>query len=114
MQRNLLRQFGNESEELASRFLEEAGFQIVARNYYARKLGEIDIIALREGVLHFIEVKSAHKEFDPIYNLSPSKLKKIINSALYYLKEKRLDLPFCIDALIIRRGDIELIENITI
>ena len=113
MRRNLLRQFGNEAEELATRFLEEAGFRIVERNYYARKLGEIDIIAIKEGVLHFIEVKSATKAFDPVYNLTPSKLRKVINSAQYYLKEKALDLPFCIDALIVRRGEVELIENIT-
>jgi putative endonuclease len=113
MRRNLLRQFGNEAEELATRFLEEAGFRIVERNYYARKLGEIDIIAFKNGVLHFIEVKSASKDFDPVYNLSPKKLRRVVNSAHYYLKEKRLDLPFCIDALIVRRGEVELIENVT-
>jgi putative endonuclease len=113
MKRNLLRQFGNESEELATRFLEEAGFRIVERNYYARKLGEIDIVAMKAGVLHFIEVKSAARDFDPVYNLTPAKLRKVVNSAHYYLKEKGLDLTFCIDALVIRRGEVELIENVT-
>ena len=113
MKRNRLREFGNESEELATRFLEEAGFSIVERNYYARKMGEIDIIAEKGGVLHFIEVKSSGKSFDPVYNLTPSKLQKVINSAHYYLKVKKLDLPFCIDALLVRRGEVELIENIT-
>jgi len=114
MQRNLLKQFGNEGEELASRFLEEAGFVIIERNYYARKLGEIDIIASQDGVLHFIEVKSAHADFDPIYNITPAKMRKIINSTHYYLKEKNLDVVFCIDALIIRQEEVELIENITL
>jgi len=113
VQRNLLKQFGNDAEELATRFLEEAGFVIVERNYYARKLGEIDIIAHKSGVWHFIEVKSSGKEFDPIYNLTPNKLHKIINSTHYYLKEKRLNVSFSIDALIVRRGEVELIENIT-
>jgi len=114
MRRNLLREFGNESEELATRFLEEAGFAIVERNFYARKMGEIDIIAEKDGVLHFIEVKSSGKAFDPVYNLTPKKLQRVINSAYYYLKVKKLDLPFCIDALLIRRGEVELIENITL
>jgi putative endonuclease len=114
MKRNLLRQFGNDAEDLATRFLEEAGFRIVERNYYARKLGEIDIIAEKSGVLHFIEVKSASKDFDPVYNLTPTKLRRVINSAHYYLKEKGLDLSFCIDALIVRRGEVELLENITL
>jgi len=114
MQRNLLKQFGNDAEELATQFLQEAGYVIVERNYYARKLGEIDIIAHKEGIWHFIEVKSAHADFDPVYNLTPSKLRKVINSTQYFLKERGLDVAFSIDALLIRRGEVELIENITL
>ena len=113
MQRNLLKQFGNDAEELGVRFLQEAGFVIVERNYYARKLGEIDIIAHKDGIWHFVEVKSATKAFDPIYNLTAGKLRKIIQSTQYYLKAKGLDVAFCIDALIVRQGEVELIENIT-
>jgi len=113
MQRNLLKQFGNDAETLATQFLEEAGFVIVERNYYARKLGEIDIIASRRGVWHFIEVKSSQKHFDPIYNMTRKKMRKIINSTYYYLKVKQLDVAFSIDALLVRRGEVELIENIT-
>jgi len=113
MQRNLLKQFGNDAEELATRFLEEAGFRIIERNYYARKLGEIDIIAYRNGVWHFIEVKSAGRDFDPVYNLTPAKLRRVIHSAHYYLKVNRLDVAYSIDALLVRRGEVELIENVT-
>jgi len=112
--RSLLKTFGNESESLATRYLENLDYKIVERNYYARKLGEIDIIAQKDGVLHFIEVKSAKADFDPIYNLTPSKLRKVINSAHYYLKAKNLDVVYSIDALIIRQGSVELIENITL
>ena len=114
MKRGGRRSVGTQSEELATRFLEEAGFAIVERNFYARKLGEIDIIARKEGILHFIEVKSAAANFDPIYNLTPTKLQRVIRSAQYYLKSKRLDFPYCIDALLIRQGEVELIENITL
>jgi putative endonuclease len=105
---------GNANETLATKYLEQNHFSILERNYYARKLGEIDIIASKNSVLHFIEVKSAGADFDPIYNITPSKLRKVINSAYYYMKERRLDMAFSIDALIIRKGDIELIENITL
>ncbi len=114
MQRNLLKQFGNDAEELATHFLQEAGFVIVERNYYARKLGEIDIIAHRHGVWHFIEVKSAERDFDPVYNLTPAKLRKVIHSTHYYLKTHGLDVAFSIDALLVRRGEVELIENVTL
>jgi putative endonuclease len=114
MQRNLLKQFGNDAEDLATRFLQEAGYTIVERNYYARKLGEIDIIAYRDSVWHFIEVKSAGRDFDPVYNLTPAKLRKVINATHYYLKAHGLDVAFSIDALLVRRGEVELIENVTI
>ena len=94
--------YGDESESLATRFLEQEGFIILERNYFARKLGEIDIIAKKEDVLHFIEVKSGKADFDPIYNVTPAKLRKVINSSHYYMKSKRLDMAFSIDALIIR------------
>jgi len=113
-ERGLLKQFGNESETLGTRYLEDLGYLIIERNFYARKLGEIDIIAKKDGVLHFIEVKSANADFDPVYNLTPKKLQRVINSAYYYLKSKDLDVEFCIDALIIRQGSVELIENVTL
>lgn len=108
------RKIGDKSETKATRFLEHEGFAIVERNYYASKLGEIDIIAIKGSVLHFIEVKSAQSDFDPIYNITPAKLRKVINSAHYYMKSKKLDISFCIDALLVRSGEVELIENITL
>ncbi|MGC9350909.1 MAG: YraN family protein [Sulfurovum sp.] len=114
MSRELPKKFGEQSETLATRFLEGEGFVIVERNYYARKLGEIDIIASRDDVLHFIEVKSGRSDFEPIYNLTPAKLRKVVNSAHYYLKVKGLDSVFSIDALIIKQDEAELIENITL
>ncbi|MBN2768420.1 MAG: YraN family protein [Campylobacterales bacterium] len=111
---NTTRSIGDFNEDIATRYLEEHGFKIIERNYYAKKLGEIDIIAHQKGVLHFIEVKSGDTSYDPIYNVTPGKIKKVINSAHYFMKERKLNLPFCIDALIIRKGEVELIENITL
>ena len=112
--RELPKLYGDQSEDLATRFLEQEGFIILERNYFARKLGEIDIIAQREGVFHFIEVKSGRANFDPVYNLTPLKLRKVINSAHYYMKIKNLDVVFSIDALIIRYDEVEFIENVTL
>lgn len=105
---------GNKNEELAISFLEAEGFRIVERNYYARKLGEIDIVAMYDGVLHFIEVKSAQADFDPIYNFTPTKQRRVINSAYYYMKEKNLDRVFSIDLMVVRWGEVEFLENVTI
>lgn len=104
---------GNIAEELASKYLDSLGFEIVCRNYYAKKMGELDIIAKKNGVVHFVEVKSGHG-FEPIYNITPSKQQKLIKSAELYLKANNITNAFCIDALIIQDGEIELIENITL
>ncbi len=104
---------GHRNENIAIEFLETEGFTIVAKNYYARKLGEIDIIAMYEGVLHFIEVKSAQTDFDPIYNFSTAKQRKVINSAYYYMKTHHLDVVFSIDLILVRWGEVEFLENVT-
>ena len=108
------REAGDANEQRAVAYIENLGFRIVERNYYAKKLGEIDIIALLDDVWHFIEVKSAKADFDPIYNFTSTKLRRVINSTHYYIKEKNLDIVFCIDIIVIRGLDIELIENVTI
>jgi putative endonuclease len=112
--RELPKIFGDASEDLATAFLEQEGFVIVERNYFARKLGEIDIISQKDGVLHFIEVKAGKAEFDPVYNVTPAKLRKVINSAHYYMKSKQIDTVFSVDALIIRGDEVEFIENVTL
>ncbi len=100
---------GNIGEDKAISFLEERGFKIIDRNYYSR-FGEIDIIATKEDVLHFIEVKSG--DYDPIYQITPLKISKILKTADIYRQKKRIDMDFCLDAVIVSE-EIELIENIT-
>jgi putative endonuclease len=112
--RELPKLFGDKSETLATCFLEQSGFVILERNYFARKLGEIDIVAMREDVLHFIEVKSGKTDFDPVYNITPAKLRKVILSSQYYMKIKKLDMAFSIDALVVRHDKVEFIENVTL
>ena len=104
---------GDIAEKKAITFLKKEGFKIVAQNYFAKKMGEIDIIATKKKVYHFIEVKSG-SGFDPVYNLTASKLQKVIKSSQFYLKEHAIDLPFCIDAIIIKDDKLEFLENITI
>jgi len=111
---NSTREIGDFNEDRAVAYIESLGFSIVERNYYARKLGEIDIVAIQDEVLHFIEVKSAVADFDPVYNFTPTKLRRVINSAHYYLKEKNLDVAFCIDVIVIRGEEIEFLENVTV
>ena len=50
------RQRGSEYEELAAKYLISKGYRILERNYSDRA-GEIDIIASKDGMLIFCEVK---------------------------------------------------------
>ena len=104
---------GNVAEEKGCDYLRQNGFRIIDRNVYNR-FGEIDIIALRDNVLHFIEVKSAVTYEQAVNNITASKLQKLLRTIQTYLQQKRLNLDYCIDALIVTDGEIEWIENITL
>ncbi len=104
---------GNAAEDIACQFLMDSGFAIVERNFYSR-FGEIDIIALQDDVLHFVEVKSGLDYESAILNITKSKLSKVIKTAQVYMKKSSLDLDFVFDALIVAEQKVEFIENITL
>ena len=104
---------GDYFEDKAVEFLSSNGYLIVERNFYAKKLGEIDIVTTKNGVYHFIEVKSG-ETFEAVYNITPSKLRKLLRSVEYYLKVKKLDVSYCIDAMIYAGEELEYLENITL
>ena len=104
---------GDYFEAKAVELLIAKGFKIVEQNYYAKKLGEIDIIALKDEVYHFVEVKSGDS-FEAVYNITSQKLYKLYRSIDLYLKHKNLDVAYCVDAIIFAKEDLEYLENITI
>jgi len=104
---------GKYFEKKACVYLEEEGFKIIEQNFYAKKLGEIDIICKKDDVYHFVEVKSG-ETFEAVYNITPSKLAKIKRSVDYYIQLKKLDVPYCIDAIVFASEELEYLENITL
>ncbi len=91
---------GEIGEKLACKYIEKQGFSVLERNY-TKKWGEIDIIAMKKGVIHFIEVKSKtvdpaffayYKEdegFDPKDNINYWKIKKLRRTIESYLISQR-------------------------
>lgn len=104
---------GNRAETAAADYLYEAGFTLLERNYYSR-FGEIDIIATKEGVLHFVEVKSAEDFELAIQNITPKKLSRLIKTAEIYMSANGYDGIFVFDALIVTPEEISMVENITL
>lgn len=52
---------GDYGEKIAANYLKKKGFSILDLNYW-RKWGEIDIVASKEGIVHFVEVKTVSYE----------------------------------------------------
>ncbi len=125
------RKTGDKGEEIACMFLVKQGFKIQTRNYL-RKYGEIDIVATRGVVTHFIEVKTVtreikdnviHETSSDAYkaedNIHPWKLLRLSRVIQAYILDKRLfDREWQFDVITVAldpKGDkaaIEYLENI--
>jgi len=78
---------GRRGEDLAHRFLQRMGFQVVARNYRAQgRPGEIDIIAWDGDTLAFVEVKTlASSEYSaPDRAIDAGKQRSMFRTACAY------------------------------
>ncbi|MCT7907994.1 YraN family protein [Arcobacter lacus] len=104
---------GNIAEKKAISFLQNLNFEIIEKNFYAKKLGEIDIIAKKNKIYHFFEVKSANNYETAINNITPQKLSKIKRSVDFYIQKKDLNISYSIDVIIVVDEKIEILENIT-
>lgn len=69
---------GQQGEAVVVSFLQNQGFKILAQNYQ-KFFGEIDIIAQRENIVSFIEVKTRNNPVVSMHELvTPVKQRKII------------------------------------
>lgn len=98
------KQLGNFGEKIASDYLKKQGYQILDRNYFLKifsgpKRGEIDIIAKKDGVISFVEVKTLNAFvvktagfFAPEDKINFSKQRKLIKTAETWLAKKKIPL----------------------
>lgn len=96
---------GQIGEEIAVKHLVKQGFEILDRNY-RKKYGEIDIVAKKDGILHFVEVKTVSCEtvpdgYQPEENINFFKAKRLSNVIRTYLASGRVshETEFQIDAM---------------
>ena len=85
------RSTGAKGEDIASRELVKSGYRIVGKNFHG-KSGEIDIIAEKDGVLVFVEVKLRRNLSKglPREAVTLKKQERIIKTAEEYIYEKNI------------------------
>lgn len=80
------------AEGVAAHYLLKKGYKILARNYKFN-FGEIDIVAQKDDVIIFCEVKALgakYSGFDPEMRVDFKKKNKLLKLATAFLQSKRL------------------------
>src|SRR3989338_2174950 len=92
---SLKREFGDVGEKIAEKYLQEKGYAIIVRNY-RKTYGEIDLIAKKDNMLVFIEVKTRDmkyvQHFLPEQSVNRSKMQKLRKVCQVYLLENHCSL----------------------
>jgi len=94
------KEVGNLGEDIACRFLCGKGHSIKDRNYW-KKWGEIDVVSVKDKVLHFTEVKTVQRNLEdgegstsdnyrPEDNVHPWKIQRLSRVIQTYILEKNI------------------------
>lgn len=108
---------GARGEREAEEFLRTEGYEICARNWRAGHY-ELDIVARKEGVVHFVEVKTRRADSltPPEAAITAQKFRSLHRAAVAYLayhreqSEVQFDLA-AVDILPDGRAQVRLIEQ---
>ena len=81
---------GERGEMVACQYLVKHGYRILEKNYRCT-IGEIDVVAAKDGRLVFVEIKTrSQKVFGrPEESVGWTKQRKMIRLAEWYLKDKK-------------------------
>ena len=118
---------GQIGEETVANYLKRKGYSVCGRNY-RKKWGEIDLIAEKGSVIHFVEVKTvsreigsnfvSHETWLPEENVERRKLGKLLRTIEIWLLEHQYDGKWQLDVVSVwldtkrKRGRIKVMENI--
>lgn len=102
---------GKKGEELAAKYLEEKGYEIIERNYRWKRF-EIDLIVKKEPFLVFVEVKTkTNTSFgQPENDVTDKKARQVMEAAEEYVYETgwKKEIRFDIMAVVIKGNTIEV------
>lgn len=97
---------GQAAENLAAQHLQQQGFSIVARNYRHQR-AEIDLIAQKDRLLLFVEVKArSSDQFGyPEEFVSPLQQERLQKAAVHYISEHDWNHAIRFDIIAILTGN---------
>lgn len=104
---------GYEYEVIAKKYLLKNHYKIIEQNFTS-KFGEIDLVAIKDGIIAFVEVKG-RKNSDysmPREAVTIYKQKKIITTAKFFLLKNRYDDVQCRFDVIEIISDDKIIKHI--
>lgn len=95
---------GRDGEEIAALYLTRNGYQILDHNWNLHHGCELDIVAYKEGKLHFVEVKTRSSDrYGPPQNaINGTKLRHIMRAIQEYRHRRKFnDYDYQIDSIAI-------------
>ena len=104
---------GIAGEEKACQYLKKHHWHIIKRNWHCR-FGEIDIIASKNNLLVFFEVRypSSNASGGAAESVAHSKLEKLKKSAKFYLTTHPTEQLVRLDALLLQGGLLQRVRHI--
>ena len=103
---------GRRGEQIAADWLRDNGFEIVERGWRSGHL-EVDIIARRNGTLHFVEVKcrrnraSAGEDFAPEFAMNAVKKQRLMAALDNYVCENEFAGEISLDLIAVNLSGAE-------
>lgn len=96
---------GNKGEEIAVDFLQKNNYKILEKNWRFKK-AEVDIIALKKGILAVVEVKTRSSDYfgDPQDFVNQKKIQLLVEAINEYVISKNLDVEVRFDIIAILKN----------
>lgn len=106
------RKLGFWGEGKAAAYLKRQGYKILERNFKC-PYGEVDIIAQREDVLAFIEVKTRKNDNfgEPNEAVDERRKARYRNCVRFYFSGREIDLTVRFDVIEVKKEGLNHIEN---
>ncbi len=103
---------GNRGESMAVKYLKKQGYKIVKRNF-TTPFGEVDIIAQKDGVLAFVEVKTSLTDIfgTPSERVNANKIRRYHLCANYYFTGREVDCTVRFDIIEVFQKSVNHLMN---